>query len=89
MSLIPEERYAKMRNVWFIPSIPTMLLWLRKCGYKNVRCVDENLTSLQEQRATEWMTFESLADFLDPQDVHKTIEGYPAPKRAVFIADAP
>jgi tRNA (mo5U34)-methyltransferase len=89
MSLMPEERYAKMRNVWFIPSIPTMLLWLRKCGYKNVRCVDENLTSLQEQRATEWMTFESLADFLDPQDMHKTIEGYPAPKRAVFIADAP
>ena len=89
MSLIPEERYAKMRNVWFIPSIPTMLIWLRRCGYKNVRCVDENLTSLQEQRATEWMTFESLADFLDPQDVHKPIEGYPAPKRAVFIADAP
>jgi len=89
MSLMPEERYAKMRNVWFIPSIPTMLLWLRKCGYKNVRCVDENLTSLQEQRATEWMTFESLADFLDPQDRNKTIEGYPAPKRAVFIADAP
>jgi tRNA (mo5U34)-methyltransferase len=32
------------------------------------------------------MTFESLADFLDPQDIGKTIEGYPAPKRAVFLA---
>lgn len=89
MSLMPEGRYAKMRNVWFIPSIPTMLLWLRKCGYKNVRCVDERITTLEEQRATVWMTFESLKDFLKPDDISKTIEGYPAPKRAVFIADAP
>jgi tRNA (mo5U34)-methyltransferase len=89
MSLMPEERYAKMRNVWFIPSVATMLLWLRRCGYKNARCVDVDTTSLDEQRQTEWMTFESLADFLDPEDSSKTIEGYPAPKRAVFIADAP
>jgi tRNA (mo5U34)-methyltransferase len=89
MSLIPEQRYAKMRNVWFIPTIKTMLAWLTKCGFKNVRCVDEDQTSLEEQRTTEWMTFESLADFLDPNDVNKTIEGYPAPKRAVFVATAP
>jgi tRNA (mo5U34)-methyltransferase len=66
-----------------------MLAWLTKCGFKNVRCVDEDQTSLEEQRTTEWMTFESLADFLDPNDVNKTIEGYPAPKRAVFVATAP
>lgn len=89
MTLMPEERYAKMRNVWFIPSVDTMLLWLQRCGFKNARCVDVDVTSLQEQRQTEWMTFESLADFLDPDDSSKTIEGYPAPKRAVFIADAP
>jgi tRNA (mo5U34)-methyltransferase len=89
MTLMPEERYAKMRNVWFIPSVDTMLLWLQRCGFKNARCVDVDVTSLQEQRQTEWMTFESLADFLDPEDSSKTIEGYPAPKRAVFIADAP
>lgn len=89
MSLMPENRYAKMRNVWFIPSIPTMELWLRRCGFNNIRCVDINVTTLEEQRATEWMTFESLIDFLDPLDVTKTIEGYPAPKRAVFIAEAP
>lgn len=89
MTLMPEERYAKMRNVWFIPSVETMLLWLRRCGFKNARCVDVDVTRLQEQRQTEWMTFESLADFLDPEDSTKTIEGYPAPKRAVFIADAP
>jgi tRNA (mo5U34)-methyltransferase len=89
MTLMPEERYAKMRNVWFIPSVDTMLLWLRRCGFKNARCVDVDVTSLDEQRQTEWMTFESLSDFLDPDDRSKTIEGYPAPMRGIFIADAP
>lgn len=89
MTLMPEERYAKMRNVWFIPSVETMLLWMRRCGFKNARCVDIDITSLREQRRTEWMTFESLADFLDPDDTSKTIEGYPAPMRGVFIANAP
>lgn len=87
--LMPEGRYAKMRNVWFFPTIPTMKLWLRRCGFKEVRCVDINKTSIEEQRATEWMTFESLADFLDPNDHSKTIEGHPAPVRAIFTAIAP
>lgn len=89
MTLVPQERYAKMRNVWFLPSVDTMNLWLERCGYKNVQCVDVNITSLNEQRRTEWMTFESLADFLDPTDFSKTIEGYPAPKRAIFTASTP
>lgn len=89
MTLMPEQRYAKMNNVWFIPSVETMLLWMRKCGFKDARCVDINVTSLEEQRRTEWMTFESLQDFLDPDDISKTIEGYQAPKRGVFIATAP
>lgn len=89
VTLMPEQRYAKMRNVWFIPSVDTMLLWLRRCGFKNARCVDVDTTSLEEQRRTEWMTFESLADFLDPDDKSLSIEGYPAPKRGVFLADAP
>lgn len=88
-TLVPESRYAKMRNVWFIPSVPSMILWLQKCGYKDVRCVDTAVTSLDEQRSTDWMTFESLKDFLDPNDQSKTIEGYPAPKRAIFLATAP
>jgi len=89
MVLMPEGRYAKMRNVWFFPSIPTMKLWLRRCGFKDVQCVDINTTRIEEQRPTEWMTFESLADFLDPNDHSKTIEGHPAPVRAIFTATAP
>jgi len=88
-ALMPEGRYAKMRNVWFIPSIETMCLWLQRCGFKNSRCVNVNTTSLDEQRQTDWMHFESLADFLDPDDRTKTIEGHPAPIRATFIATAP
>jgi tRNA (mo5U34)-methyltransferase len=89
VTLMPEGRYAKMRNVWFFPTIPTMELWLRRCGFKDVRCVDINTTSIEEQRPTKWMTFESLADFLDPDDYSKTIEGHPAPVRAIFTAIAP
>lgn len=87
--LMPERRYAKMRNVWFLPSCDALSLWLKRCNFENIRCVDVNQTSTEEQRATDWMHFESLADFLDPHDRNKTIEGYPAPRRALFIANKP
>ncbi len=87
--LIPEKRYAKMRNVWFIPTCDALALWLRRCNFEDIRCVNVNQTTTDEQRATGWMHFESLADFLDPDDHNKTIEGYPAPKRAIFIARKP
>lgn len=86
--LMPEDRYAVMRNVWFIPSPETLLLWCRRVGLKNARVVDLNQTSVQEQRSTDWMRFNSLPDFLDPHDHNKTAEGYPAPLRAVVIAEA-
>lgn len=85
--LVPGERYAKMRNVWFIPSSKALCHWLQRVGFKNIRVVDETATSLEEQRKTKWMENESLADFLDPNDTSKTIEGYPAPIRAVIIAN--
>ena len=86
-ALVPADRYAKMKNVYFIPSVECLINWLQKTGFNNVRCVDVALTSLQEQRKTEWLENESLIDFLDPQDHSKTIEGYPAPKRAVILAN--
>jgi len=87
--LVPQGRYAKMRNVWFIPSPQALEGWLMRCGFKNVRLVDVAVTSLDEQRSTSWMTFDSLPDFLDPDDRALTVEGLPAPKRAVYIAEAP
>ena len=85
-SLVPSDRYGKMSNVWFLPSVATLIRWLEKCDFINVRCVDEDVTSLAEQRGTEWMRNESLVDYLDPNDITKTVEGYPAPKRATIIA---
>lgn len=87
--LVPEDRYAQMRNVWFLPSVPALELWLRRAGFVDVQCVDVSTTSIEEQRATEWMRFQSLPDFLDPADHGRTIEGLPAPTRAVLIARKP
>ena len=87
--LVPTDRYQQMRNVWFLPSCDALVLWLERCGFKNVRVVDVTKTSIEEQRATDWMTFDSLEKFLDPNDKTKTIEGYPGPMRAVVLANAP
>ena len=88
-TLVPEGRYARMGNVWFLPSCDTLLGWLRKLGFVDEALVDVSVTTVEEQRATEWMRFQSLADFLDPEDSSRTIEGYPAPRRAIFTARAP
>ncbi|MGV0034860.1 MAG: tRNA 5-methoxyuridine(34)/uridine 5-oxyacetic acid(34) synthase CmoB [Candidatus Azotimanducaceae bacterium WSBS_2022_MAG_OTU7] len=87
--LMPEGRYAKMANVWFIPSTSMLELMLRRAGFVDVKTVDVNITSVEEQRATRWMQFQSLADYLDPADKTKTVEGYPAPTRAILVARKP
>ena len=87
--LRPTERYAMMRNVWSIMTVETLAQQLEQAGFEKVRCIDRNQTSLEEQRRTDWMQFHSLKEFLDPSDQSKTIEGYPAPERAIFIAEKP
>jgi tRNA (mo5U34)-methyltransferase len=87
--LVPEDRYAQMRNVWFIPSCLTLESWLARCGYRAIRCVDVSVTTSAEQRSTDWMCFQSLPDFLDPRNPALTVEGLPAPRRAIFIAESP
>ncbi len=84
--LYPLGRYAKMLNVYFIPTISVLKAWLKKAGFRNISCVDITRTTVEEQSTNEWVTTESLADFLDPKDSTKTIEGYPGPVRAMVIA---
>lgn len=84
--LVPSDRYAQMNNVYFLPSVAALTNWLGKVGFDHIRCVDIDITSTDEQRATQWMTYHSLAEFLDPNDDSKTIEGYPRPKRALLLA---
>ena len=87
--LVPKGRYAKMPNVWFIPSVAALENWMSKTGFVDIQCVDESVTSLEEQRATGWMKFHSLKDFLDPNNSDLTFEGYPRPRRAAIIARKP
>lgn len=88
-TLTPTDRYAQMRNVWSIMTIEKIIELIEQAGFTNIRCADQNVTSLDEQRRTSWMQFHSLKEFLDPNDISRTIEGYPAPKRGLFIATKP
>ncbi len=88
-SLTPDDKYARMSNVWFLPSIDTLSQWLTRCGFSNVRVIDESITTSDEQRKTQWMPYDSLPDSLDPSDNQLTIEGLPAPKRVVVSAIRP
>lgn len=85
-ALCPYPRYAKMHNAYFLPTVRCLTGWLLRAGFQDVRCIDVTTTTNEEQRKTEWMTFESLSDFLDPDDPTRTIEGYPAPVRATLLA---
>ncbi|MEO1939443.1 tRNA 5-methoxyuridine(34)/uridine 5-oxyacetic acid(34) synthase CmoB [Candidatus Thioglobus sp.] len=85
--IIPEDRYARMRNVWCLPSTDTLHTWLKQTGFSKIKLVDVTKTTPEEQRATHWIgnNTQSLQDFLDPNDDTLTIEGLPAPKRAIFV----
>jgi len=82
----PEDRYARMRNVWLLPTISELRTWMARSGYKDIEVVDTSMTTVDEQRSTEWMTFESLREALDPDDPTRTVEGWPAPHRIVVTA---
>ena len=84
--LLPGKRYAKMKNVHTIPSPGTMMQWLKDAGLSNIELIDISSTTVKEQRQTDWMHFESLADYLDPENPSKTVEGHPSPVRAVIRA---
>lgn len=85
----PENRYARMRNVWLLPTIAELTTWLKRTGFTDVEIIDKSITIIDEQRSTEWMNFESLAEALDPNDPTRTVEGWPAPHRVAVTATAP
>lgn len=85
--LRPTGRYAKMNNVYTVPTVRRIDKWLRQAGFRRIRCVNMTPTTPAEQRRTDWMPFESLTDFLDPGNPDATIEGHPAPLRAIVLAE--
>ncbi len=86
ISLTPRERYSKIGNIYFIPTINALKNWCYRAGFDNVEVLEVRQTDTAEQRKTEWIASQSLEDFLDPADPTKTVEGYPAPKRAYIKA---
>ncbi len=82
----PTDRYAGMRNVYRIPSLESLQIELQQVGFVEPVLLDVSKTTEHEQRTTRFMPFKSLTDFLDPADSSRTIEGLPAPTRAVFVA---
>ena len=88
-SLIPNDRYARMRNVHCLPSIETLKSWLIDANFQNIKVIDVTKTSPKEQRKTCWIgkNAASLQDFLDPNNSSYTIEGHPAPTRAIIICN--
>jgi len=82
------DRYARMRNVWTLPTIAELMTWLRRTGFDDIEVVDQAVTTTDEQRSTKWMSFESLREALDPGDSTRTVEGWPAPRRVVLTATA-
>lgn len=86
--LNPDGRYARMRNVHAIPTLAVLHDWLDQAGLCGVRVLDVSKTTCDEQRSTNWMTFESLRECLDPENQSRTVEGYPAPVRAAMLINA-
>ena len=84
--LTPAERYSKIPNIYFIPTIPALKNWCHRAGFENVEVLAVKKTDATEQRKTEWITTQSLEDFLDPEDPDRTVEGYPAPRRVYIRA---
>ncbi len=84
--LTPKERYSKIPNIYFIPTIPALVNWCHRAGFERVEVLETMVTDANEQRKTEWIETQSLEDYLDPHNPTKTVEGYPAPKRVYIKA---
>jgi len=81
-----DGRYARMRNVWQLPTATRVLQWLTEAGFTSSHWVSSDVTTVDEQRTTAWMPYESLAQALDESNPELTVEGHPRPCRAVFVA---
>lgn len=86
IALTPLERYSKIPNIYFIPTVNALKNWCYRAGFKSIELIEIKTTDLKEQRKTQWIDSQSLEDFLDSNDSNLTVEGYPAPKRAYIKA---
>jgi len=83
-ALFPDKTYAKVPGTYFVPTGSCLHNWMQKAGFVDIELFCSHPMSSEEQRQTEWMVFESYADFINPANNDLTVEGYPAPWR-VFL----
>lgn len=83
--LVPPDRYAKMRNAWILPTADALAALMQRAGFKDLEIHRFGPITTDEQRRTQHAPYESLADFLDPLDPTRTIEGHPAPHSAAVV----
>lgn len=81
---LPEDRYAGMRNVWFLPSVAALVHWLKRLKWQVEWVGEPVMTTAQEQRRTDWMQSHSLVELLAESPADE-----PPPQRVMLIARAP
>ncbi len=86
IALTPKNRYSKIPNIFFIPTVNALKNWCFRAGFKDIEILARKKTLPNEQRKTDWIEGESLENFLDPHNKNLTVEGYPAPQRIYIRA---
>ncbi|RAP39059.1 tRNA 5-methoxyuridine(34)/uridine 5-oxyacetic acid(34) synthase CmoB [Candidatus Marinamargulisbacteria bacterium SCGC AAA071-K20] len=81
----PKGKYAGMRNIYKLPSPSQLIEWADCAGLKHDLSSDVLMTTIKEQRPTEWSTPVSLLQQLDKEDNLKTKEGHVAPHRIISV----
>jgi tRNA (mo5U34)-methyltransferase len=89
VALMPENRYAKARGFWWLPTRLCLEHWLSRSGFTNIKCFEDLSLTGEEQRRSSHAPIDSLEEFLDKDDPSQTIEGYPAPRRFYVSAIRP
>jgi len=81
LALFPDGTFAKVPGTYFVPTGSCLCNWMKKAGFIDIDLFCSHPMSDEEQRQTDWMTFESFSDYIDPANPQLTVEGYPAPIR--------
>ena len=80
------RRYAKMKNIYLIPSPAELQELLINSGFKRIEMLSQVVVQDTEQRATAWAPGNSLSSFIDKDRPELTVEGHPRPRRIIFKA---
>ena len=86
VALTPKGRYSKIPNIYFIPTVNALKNWCFRAGFESVEVLAIKKTDTKEQRKTDWIVTQSLENFLNPNNLNETVEGYPAPIRVYIKA---